>query len=64
MPLIEQGFVQYTQGLATLPPFGELLLDKGEVHVKYGYIKSDDYYVIKVASDLTKNQHSYHRGRV
>lgn len=55
MPLIEQGFVQYTQGLATVPPVGELLMDKGEVHIKYGYIKSDDYYVIKVASGFYQN---------
>ena len=56
MPLIEQGFVQYSQGLATVPPVGELLMDKGEVHIKYGYIKSDDYYVIKIASGFYQNQ--------
>jgi ornithine cyclodeaminase len=34
---------------------GELLLEGGDVHIKYGYIKDDEYYVIKVASGFYNN---------
>ena len=52
LPLIKEGFRAYSLGLAVVPPVGELVFDKpqGDVHIKYGYIKDDDYYVIKVAS--------------
>ncbi|NNE98146.1 MAG: ornithine cyclodeaminase family protein [Pyrinomonadaceae bacterium] len=52
---IEKGFVAYSQKRSVVPPVGELLLDKGEVHIKYGYIKEDDYYVIKIASGFYEN---------
>jgi ornithine cyclodeaminase len=52
---IENGFIQYSRGQVVIPPVGELLLDKGEVHIKYGYVKADDYYVIKIASGFYKN---------
>lgn len=54
---IESGFVAYSQGKAVVPPVGELILDQppGEVHVKYGYIVGDDYYVIKIASGFYEN---------
>jgi len=52
---IEQGFIDYSSGRATVPPIGELLMDKGEVHIKYGYIQGDDYYVIKIASAFYDN---------
>lgn len=55
IPAIEEGFVAYSKGNAEVPPFGELLLDKGDVHIKYGYIKGDDYYVIKIASGFYDN---------
>jgi len=38
-----------------VPPIGEMILDKGEVHIKYGYVKEDEYYVIKVASGFYGN---------
>ena len=38
-----------------VPPVGELILEKGEVHIKYGYVKEEDYYVIKVASGFYQN---------
>ena len=50
LPLIEAGFVAYSEGRAVVPPVGELVLDTGEVHIKYGFIKGDAYYVIKIAS--------------
>jgi ornithine cyclodeaminase len=52
---IEAGFVAYSDGQAVVPPVGELLLDRGEVHIKYGYIEGDEYYVIKIASGFYDN---------
>jgi len=50
MPEIEQAFQVYSEGRAVVPPVGELLMDRGEVHIKYGYVKQQAYYVIKIAS--------------
>jgi ornithine cyclodeaminase len=55
VPLIEAGFVAYSAGRAVIPPVGELLLDNGDVHIKYGYLRQDDYYVIKIASGFYDN---------
>lgn len=57
VPLIEEGFVAYSQGKAIVPPVAELLLEDyaGEVHIKYGFIKQDDVYVIKIASGFYQN---------
>jgi ornithine cyclodeaminase len=55
LPEIEAGFKAYSEGRAIVPPVGEMLLDKGEVHIKYGFIKGDPYYVIKVASGFYRN---------
>ncbi|MEL6926583.1 MAG: ornithine cyclodeaminase family protein, partial [Bacteroidota bacterium] len=57
IPLIEQGFVAYSNGQAVIPPVGELLLEErsGEVHIKYGYIKGQTHYVIKIASGFAQN---------
>ena len=54
---MEAGFIQYSNGNAVVPPVGELILENppGEVHIKYGYIKNDDYYVIKIASGFYDN---------
>jgi ornithine cyclodeaminase len=55
LPAIEAGFVAYSEGRANVPPVGELTMDKGEVHIKYGCIEGDPYYVIKVASGFYAN---------
>jgi len=57
LPEIEQGFVAYSQGRSVVPPVGELILREppGDVHIKYGYIGGDDYYVIKIASGFYGN---------
>lgn len=52
---IAAGFVAYSAGESVVPPVGELLLPDGEVHIKYGYLLADDYYVIKVASGFPGN---------
>ena len=57
VPAIEDGFVQYSQGNVVVPPVGELIFEDppGDVHIKYGYIKNDEVYVIKLASGFFKN---------
>ncbi len=55
IPLIEEGFVAYSKGQSVVPPVGELLLDKGEVHIKYGFVKKQKFYVIKIASGFYGN---------
>ncbi len=57
IPLIEEGFVAYSKGDSIVPPVGELLFDKpsGEAHIKYGYIKEQAYYAIKIASGFPAN---------
>lgn len=55
MPLIEEGFDAYSAGRANVPPIGELLMEKGEVHIKYGCISGDPFYVIKIASSFHGN---------
>jgi ornithine cyclodeaminase len=55
IPAVEAGFVAYSAGKAVVPPVGELLLDGGDVHIKYGYLEHDEYYVIKIASGFYDN---------
>jgi ornithine cyclodeaminase len=54
---IEEGFVAYSQCRVVVPPVGELLFDNppGDAHIKYGYIKGDEYFVIKVATGFYDN---------
>ncbi len=54
---IEEGFIAYSEGKVVVPPVGELVFEDppGDVHIKYGYIKNDDYFVIKVASGFYDN---------
>lgn len=54
---IESGFVAYSSGDVVTPPVGELVFEQppGDTHIKYGYIKEDDYFVIKIASGFYQN---------
>ncbi|HUS87490.1 MAG TPA: hypothetical protein VMW76_09635, partial [Bacteroidales bacterium] len=54
---IAEGFINYSKGNVTVPPVGELVFDNppGEMHIKYGYIKDDEYFVIKIASGFYEN---------
>lgn len=54
---IEKGFAAYSQGKVVVPPVGELLFSDppGELHIKYGYIKNDDFSVVKIASGFYEN---------
>lgn len=55
---MEQAFIQYSLGNAVVPPVGELLFDdpQGETHIKYGYIKGQEFYTIKIASGFPGNK--------
>ena len=57
---IEEGFVAYSEGKAVIPPVGEMLFEKppGDVHIKYGYLLDDDYYVIKIAAGFFESPQS------
>jgi len=54
---IEEGFIAYSEGKVVVPPVGEMIFEDppGEAHIKYGFIKNDDYYVIKIASGFYEN---------
>ncbi|OED41173.1 ornithine cyclodeaminase family protein [Chromatiales bacterium (ex Bugula neritina AB1)] len=54
---IEKGFIAYSNGEVVVPPVGELIFEDppGDTHIKYGYIKGDDSYVIKIASGFYEN---------
>ncbi len=47
-------------GKTEIPPVGEMIFKKppGDVHIKYGYILDDDYYVIKIASGFFESLQS------
>jgi len=57
MAEIEEAFVAYSEGRSVVPPVGELTFDEppGEVHIKYGYVRGEDYYVVKIASGFYDN---------
>ena len=54
---MEAAFSSYSEGQAVVGPVAELLFETppGDVHIKYGYLKGDDYYVVKVASGFYDN---------
>lgn len=54
---IRAGFIAYSKGEVVVPPVGELTfeLPPGDTHIKYGYIKNDDCFVIKIASGFYQN---------
>jgi len=55
---MKEAFIQYSLGNAEIPPVGELIMDdpEGEVHIKYGYLKGGEHYVIKIASGFPGNE--------
>lgn len=57
LPRIEAAFVAYARGRAVVPPVGELLIpdQQADVHIKYGYVDGEPYYVIKIASGFYAN---------
>ena len=55
---IERGFQWHSEGRTVVPPVGYLAFDppaEGDVHIKYGYVRGDEYYVVKIASGFAGN---------
>ncbi|MFQ5979347.1 MAG: ornithine cyclodeaminase family protein [Candidatus Heimdallarchaeota archaeon] len=54
---IEDGFVAYSEGKVIVPPVGEMIFEKppGECHIKFGFKKNNDFYVVKIASGFPEN---------
>ncbi len=54
---IAEGFIAYSNGQAIVPPIGHLEFKEppGEMHIKYGYLQEQPYYVIKIASGFYQN---------
>ncbi|MDQ2766082.1 MAG: ornithine cyclodeaminase family protein [Gemmatimonadota bacterium] len=54
---IAQGFIDYTAGRVVVPPVGYLGFTEpaGDVHLKYGYVKGGDVFVVKVAAGFPQN---------
>lgn len=54
---IETGFVLLSQGRVQAPPVGFLHFDDppGDVHIKYGFVRGDEHYVLKMASGFYDN---------
>ena len=57
-PIIRKGFIAYSEGKSVVPPVGELSFKNppGDVHIKYGYITGDKFYVVKIASGFYENE--------
>ncbi len=55
--IMEDGFVSYSKGNVVVPPVGHLPFTDppGDLHIKYGYIKNNDFYVVKLASGFYEN---------
>jgi ornithine cyclodeaminase len=54
---VEAGFSSYSRGLVDVPPVGLLHFDHppGDVHIKYGSIRGDGVFVVKVATGFYEN---------
>jgi ornithine cyclodeaminase len=54
---IARGFVAYSKGRVVVPPVGHLGFTdpQGDVHLKYGYVRGGDVFVIKVAAGFPGN---------
>ena len=54
---METGFVLYSEGQVEVPPVGFLHFEEppGDVHIKYGFVSGDEYYVLKMASGFYNN---------
>ncbi len=54
----EEGFKLFSQGKVTVPPVGYMKMgeDLGEVHIKYGWIKGDEIFIVKIAGAYPQNK--------
>ena len=55
---MREAFIEYSKGNAVIPPVGELIMDqpRGEVHIKYGYIKGCLLYTSPSPRDRQKSR--------
>jgi ornithine cyclodeaminase len=54
---VEDGFAAYSRGTVVVPPVGHLEFDDppGDCHIKYGYIRGDDAFTVKIATGFYRN---------
>jgi ornithine cyclodeaminase len=54
---LAEGFVAYSSGHVVVPPVAHLGFEepRGDVHIKYGYVRGDDVFVIKIADGFDAN---------
>jgi len=54
---VEHGFAAYSRGEVVVPPVGHLDFDEppGDCHIKYGYIRGDDAFTVKIATGFYRN---------
>jgi ornithine cyclodeaminase len=54
---VEDGFAAYSRGDVVVPPVGHLDFDEppGDCHIKYGYIRGDDSFTVKIATGFYRN---------
>lgn len=57
MSAIEEGFKLYSEGKVTTPPVGHMHFKEpcGDLHIKYGHIPGEEYFVVKIASHFSEN---------
>lgn len=57
IPAMEAAFRAYSEGQAVVPPPGELLFDQppGDAHIKFGYVRSGEHFLVKVAAGFYEN---------
>lgn len=55
MAELEAGYIAYSQGQCIIPPVGYLALPHGELHIKYGMLKTGSYAVVKIAAGSYNN---------
>lgn len=53
--LIKEGFRLHANQKSVLPPVGQLNLEKGSLHIKYGMIEGQDIFVVKQATGFSSN---------
>lgn len=54
---IEEGFKLYSEGKVVIPPVGHMHFNSppGNLHIKYGHIPGEKYFVVKIASHFPNN---------
>lgn len=54
---IEEGFMLYSQGKVVIPPVGHMHFEAppGNLHIKYGHIPGEEFFVVKIASHFPQN---------